>query len=153
MSGSLLGLSSGPYSVTCSSAFGVPNVSAAAAPSANADEQDEPQEQALDDPALLADAPEEGPAARVVQSGSAHQIQYQREMLRLLKTTNGDANVVGWYQSMFLGTFCTAELLETQLSYQLELSEGAVVLLYDPVQTVNSNKGEIVVKAFRLTKE
>ena len=61
--------------------------------------------------------------------------------------------MVGWYQSTYLGTFASSSLIETQLSYQLELGDRAVVLLYDPIQTANNSGGDVVVKAYTLTKE
>jgi translation initiation factor 3 subunit H len=75
---------------------------------------------------------------------------FQLEMMRMLREVNVDNNCVGWYQSMYLGIYSTASVLETQFSYQTDLSPNAVVLLYDPLQTT---KGEFCIKAFRLTDE
>ena len=75
---------------------------------------------------------------------------FQLEMMRMLREVNVDNNCVGWYQSMYLGIFSTSSLLETQLSYQTDLSPNAVVILYDPMQTTHGN---LVVKCYRLTEE
>ncbi|GMI05189.1 hypothetical protein TrLO_g13139 [Triparma laevis f. longispina] len=88
----------------------------------------------------------------IVASNEA-QDGYQRDMMKMLKNVNVDSNVVGWYHSTYLGTFASSTLIETQLSYQLELGDNAVVLLYDPIQTANNSQGEVVVKAYTLTKE
>ena len=75
---------------------------------------------------------------------------FQIEMMRMLREVNVDNNCVGWYQSMYLGIYSTANVLENQLSYQTELSPNAVVLLYDPMQT---SHGNLVLKCLRLTDE
>ena len=75
---------------------------------------------------------------------------YQMEMMKMLREVNIDNNAVGWYQSTYLGTFCTSDLIENQLSYQDNLSDNAVVILYDPVQTA---RGQLTLKAYRLSKE
>mmetsp|Transcript_27804 Transcript_27804/g.42071 ORF Transcript_27804/g.42071 Transcript_27804/m.42071 type:complete len:287 (+) Transcript_27804:97-957(+) len=74
---------------------------------------------------------------------------FQLEMMRMLREVNVDNNCVGWYQSMYLGSYSTASFLENQLSYQTDLSPNAVVLLYDPLQT---SHGSLVLKCFRLKK-
>jgi len=65
--------------------------------------------------------------------------EYQLEMMKMLREVNVDNNCVGWYQSMYLGSYSTASLLENQFSYQTDLSPNAVVLLYDPMQTTRGN--------------
>lgn len=75
---------------------------------------------------------------------------FQLEMMRMLREVNVDNNCVGWYQSMYLGIYSTSSLLETQLSYQTDLSPNAVVILYDPMQT---SHGKLVLKCYRLTEE
>lgn len=74
--------------------------------------------------------------------------EYQLEMMKMLREVNVDNNCVGWYQSMYLGSYSTASLLENQLSYQTDLSPNAVALLYDPMQTAHGN---LVLKCLRLT--
>ncbi|CAM9647634.1 unnamed protein product [Phaeothamnion confervicola] len=76
--------------------------------------------------------------------------EYQMEMMKMLREVNVDNNCVGWYQSMYLGSFCTQTLVDNQFSYQENLSDNSVVILYDPVQTAN---GSLTIKAYRLTKE
>lgn len=76
--------------------------------------------------------------------------EYQIEMMKMLRDVNIDNNCVGWYQSMYLGTICTNDVVGYQYSYQSseELSNNSVVVMYDPIQ---SQRGVLVLKAFRLT--
>lgn len=76
--------------------------------------------------------------------------EFQLEMMKMLREVNVDNNCVGWYQTMYLGSYSTSSLVENQLSYQTDLSPNAVVLLYDPIQTAHGN---LVLKCFRLTEE
>lgn len=76
--------------------------------------------------------------------------EYQLEMMRMLREVNVDNNCVGWYQSMYLGIYSTAALLENQWSYQTDLSPNAVVILYDPMQTAHGN---LMIHCYRLTEE
>jgi translation initiation factor 3 subunit H len=76
--------------------------------------------------------------------------EFQLEMMRMLREVNVDNNCVGWYQSMYLGIFSTSNLLENQLSYQLDLSPNAVVILYDPIQT---RHGNLVLRCYRLSDQ
>jgi translation initiation factor 3 subunit H len=78
--------------------------------------------------------------------------EYQIEMMKMLRDVNVDNNCVGWYQSMYMGTMCTNDVVNYQYSYQSseELSENSIVVMYDPVQ---SRKGLLVMKAYRLTDE
>ncbi|KAL7518894.1 hypothetical protein ACHAWX_003698 [Stephanocyclus meneghinianus] len=76
--------------------------------------------------------------------------EFQLEMMKMLREVNVDNNCVGWYQSMYLGSYSTSSLLENQLSYQTDLSPNAVVILYDPMQTAHGN---LVLKCYRLTDE
>lgn len=68
----------------------------------------------------------------------------------MLGTVNVDNNVVGWYQSTYLGTICTNDVIEFQNSFQSseELAGNSVVIMYDPAQT---KKGGLVIKAYRLS--
>ena len=90
----------------------------------------------------------------------------------MLREVNMDNNCVGWYQSMFLGTYNNTTVIETQLQYvyshthmrarthphphtygpacryQENLSDNTVIILYDPIQTAN---GSLTIKAFRLS--
>jgi len=75
--------------------------------------------------------------------------EFQLEMMRMLREVNVDNNCVGWYQCMYLGIYSTSSLLENQLSYQMDLSPNAVVILYDPMQT---SQGNLVLKCYRLTE-
>jgi hypothetical protein len=72
--------------------------------------------------------------------GSEEEEAYEADMLMKLKAVNTDANIVGCYTSMFLGTF-TPSLLS---------APHPLVLLYDPAQSSSSATGNIVVRCFKL---
>jgi translation initiation factor 3 subunit H len=74
---------------------------------------------------------------------------YQLDMMASLREVNVDNNSVGWYQSMFLGTFNTSKLLQNLASYHASIP-NSVVILYDPIQTA---KGSLTIRAFRLSEE
>jgi len=76
--------------------------------------------------------------------------EFQLEMMKMLREVNVDNNCVGWYQCMSLGSYSNALFVETQLSYQTDLSPNAVVIVYDPMQTAHGN---LVLKCFKLTDE
>ena len=78
--------------------------------------------------------------------------EYQIEMMRMLRDVHVDNNCVGWYQSMFMGTMSTHEVVDSQYSYQSseELSDNCVVIMYDAIQ---SKKGHLVLKAYHLSDE
>ena len=82
--------------------------------------------------------------------GGMDGMEFQMEMMRMLREVNVDNNCVGWYQSMYLGIYSTSALLENQLSYQTDLSPNAVVVLYDPMQTAH---GKLMLHCYRLTEE
>mmetsp|Transcript_8380 Transcript_8380/g.9749 ORF Transcript_8380/g.9749 Transcript_8380/m.9749 type:complete len:345 (-) Transcript_8380:300-1334(-) len=71
---------------------------------------------------------------------------YQLEMMRCLREVNVDNNTVGWYQSTYLGSYQTVELIETFLNYQ-ENIKRCVCLIYDPYR---SSQGVLALKALRL---
>lgn len=75
--------------------------------------------------------------------------EYQLEMMTSLREVNIDNNRVGWYQSMFLGTFNNFKLIQNLASYQ-DAIPNSVVLLYDPVQTAS---GRLTIRAFRLSED
>ena len=79
---------------------------------------------------------------------------YQIEMMNMLRDVNIDNNCVGWYQSTYLSTMCTNDVVGYQYSYQSseELSDNSVVIMYDPLLSKTEN-GKIVMRAFRLTEE
>ena len=51
--------------------------------------------------------------------------------MRCLREVNVDNNTVGWYQSTYLGSYQTLELIETFMSYQ-ESIKRCVCVVYDP---------------------
>jgi translation initiation factor 3 subunit H len=78
--------------------------------------------------------------------------EYQMEMMKMLRDVNVDNNCLGWYQSMFLGTMYTPEVVACQFSYQSaeDLSDNAILIMYDPIQ---SKKSSLVLKAFKLSDQ
>jgi translation initiation factor 3 subunit H len=104
---------------------------------------------------------------------------YEIDMMKALRKVNVDNNRVGWYQSTFLGSYCTKDTILHQFEYQESLpnrfvldsianSEGtklplacfacrafaplisSVVLIYDSVRTA---QGQLAIKALRLTDQ
>jgi len=69
-------------------------------------------------------------------------------MMASLREVNVDNNSVGWYQSMFLGTFNSMKLVQNLSSYHASIA-NSVVILYDPIQTA---KGSLTIRAFRLSE-
>jgi len=82
-------------------------------------------------------------------SGTTLSAEYHLEMMRCLREQNVDQNVVGWYQSAFLGSFFSEQLLDTQVNYQMKI-KNSVVIIYDPFRTHN---GALSLKAYRLADE
>lgn len=74
---------------------------------------------------------------------------YDLDMLKALRKVNVDNNSVGWYQSTFLGSYCTKDTILHQFEYQESLP-NSVVLIYDSVRTV---QGQLAIKALRLTEQ
>lgn len=74
--------------------------------------------------------------------------KYMQEMMRSLKEVNVDANAVGWYQSAYLGSFVTKEVIETQMQSQQYADQNNVFLVYD---VSRSTQGVLSLHAFRLS--
>ncbi|KAL4192718.1 hypothetical protein AMTRI_Chr06g195720 [Amborella trichopoda] len=74
---------------------------------------------------------------------------YQLEMMRCLREVNVDNNTVGWlvYQSTYMGSFQTVELIETFMNYQ-ENIKRCVCIIYDPQR---SSQGVLALKALKLS--
>jgi len=87
-----------------------------------------------------------------VASSQVDGVDYSLEMLKMLREVNVDNNCVGFYQSISLGTFNTAKLVEEQFTYQADVTDlqVAVLILFDPIQTT---RGNLVLKCLRLTNE
>merc|ERR1719163_294851 len=73
--------------------------------------------------------------------------EYQIEMMRSLREVNVDNNTVGWYQSTYLGSHITENLIATQYNYQESIPK-CVCLIFDPLKTA---QGNLALKAVRLT--
>jgi translation initiation factor 3 subunit H len=72
--------------------------------------------------------------------------KYQADMLRSLREVNVDCNIVGWYQSTYMGSFLNETVVEAQFVYQSEIPKS-VVIVYDPVQ---ASVGKSAFRALRL---
>eukprot|EP00245_Coleochaete_scutata_P016900 TRINITY_DN8078_c0_g1_i1.p1 TRINITY_DN8078_c0_g1~~TRINITY_DN8078_c0_g1_i1.p1 ORF type:complete len:340 (-),score=78.77 TRINITY_DN8078_c0_g1_i1:576-1595(-) len=73
---------------------------------------------------------------------------YQLEMMRCLREVNVDNNTIGWYQSTYMGSYHTTELIDTFMNYQ-ENIKRCVCLIYDPLR---SGQGVLALKALKLTE-
>lgn len=58
-----------------------------------------------------------------------------------------DFNRVGWYQSTYLGSYCTRDTIAHQVEFQ-DAVPSAVLIIYDSVRT---SLGQLSIKALRLT--
>ncbi|KAJ1447551.1 hypothetical protein M885DRAFT_542395 [Pelagophyceae sp. CCMP2097] len=76
--------------------------------------------------------------------------EYQMEMMKMLREVNVDNNCVGWYKSIYAGSYCHPSVVESQFNYQENLSDNCVVLLYDPIAA--ATKGALSVKAYQLSE-
>ena len=74
---------------------------------------------------------------------------YQLDMMRCLREINVDSNIVGWYQSTYLGTFYNEELIATFLSYSESL-QRCVCVAYDPTY---AEQGVCALKALKLSEK
>lgn len=80
---------------------------------------------------------------------------YTLEMLRHLRSINMDNNLIGWYQTTYLGTLIeldrnnrlNVQLIEAQFNYQTEIGKS-VCIIYDPLK---SSQGPLALKAYRLS--
>ncbi len=79
-------------------------------------------------------------------------VEYQKDMMLRLREMNMDDNCVGWYQSTYLGTMCSNDVVGYQYSFQTseDLSDNTAVIMYDPIQSA-ANGGKLAIKAYRLT--
>lgn len=75
-------------------------------------------------------------------------VNYQNEMVKMLREVNVDANNVGWYTSTNMGNFFNINTIENQFFYQKEMNERTVALVYD---VSRSAQGSLNVRAFRLS--
>jgi len=86
------------------------------------------------------------------QSGTGVSVEavdpvFQTQMLDMLKQTNRQQMVVGWYHSHpGFGCWLSGVDINTQQSFE-QLNKRAVAVVVDPIQSV---KGKVVIDAFRL---
>lgn len=86
------------------------------------------------------------------QSGTSVSVEsvdpaYQQDMLDMLKQTNRNEMVVGWYHSHpSFGCWLSSVDINTQQSFE-QLNEKCVAVVVDPIQSV---RGKVVIDAFRL---
>lgn len=71
---------------------------------------------------------------------------FQMDSLRLLKSANIDANIVGWFQSSSFSSFVNEATADIQFDYQ-STNPNSVMLVADPAF------GEQPIRAFRLSSE
>mmetsp|Transcript_18573 Transcript_18573/g.27681 ORF Transcript_18573/g.27681 Transcript_18573/m.27681 type:complete len:331 (+) Transcript_18573:53-1045(+) len=74
--------------------------------------------------------------------------EYEAEMLRNLQDVNVDHNLVGWYQTTYMGSFLSSDVIEQQFSLQVNRPD-CICIVYDPVK---SSQGALSIKAYRLSK-
>lgn len=73
--------------------------------------------------------------------------EYQAQMLEMLKQTDRQENVVGWYHSHpGFGPWLSGVDVNTQQSFE-QLDKRNLAVVVDPVQSV---KGKVVIDCFRL---
>lgn len=68
--------------------------------------------------------------------------------MRLLRELGVESNLIGWYQSTYLGSYCTRDTVDTQFEFQNEIPHS-VLVIYDNVKTT---QGHLSLKAYRLTE-
>jgi translation initiation factor 3 subunit H len=49
-------------------------------------------------------------------------------MMKSLREVNIDHNSVGWYQSTYLGSYVTQQLIETQFAYQQDIPNSVCIV-------------------------
>lgn len=131
VSGCLLGLDNNKGEVEITNAFVHPARGAA---------DFQPQEKADDSSAAAAVA--------TAPSDSSPAASFQSEMLKLLKSVNIDANIVGWFQSSSLSSFINEATVDIQFDYQNQ-NENAVMIIAD---TCDANTAHPL-RAYRLSPE
>lgn len=81
-------------------------------------------------------------------ASSRSKANHMNHMIHCLREVGVDNNVVGWYQSAYLGSFLNAQLTETQFAYQKQLNDRSIVLIHD---ICTSSADNLNLKAYRLT--
>jgi translation initiation factor 3 subunit H len=77
-------------------------------------------------------------------------VDYQKNMIKLLQEVNVDANNVGWYTSTSMGNFINVNTIENQFFFQKEMNEKTVALVHD---VSRSSQGSLSLHAFRLSPQ
>lgn len=73
---------------------------------------------------------------------------YQNEMIEAFREVNLDAQAVGWYMSMSMGSFVNQNFVENQAHYQKAADEKTAALVFD---VARSSAGSLSLKAYRLS--
>lgn len=128
VSGCLLGLDNDKGDVEITNAFVHPARGAA---------DFQPQEKTDDSSATAVASIESTPAA-----------SFQSDMLKLLKSVNIDANIVGWFQSSTLSSFVNEATVDIQYDYQNQ-NRNAVMIVADACDTNSAHP----LRAYRLSPE
>ena len=96
--------------------------------------------------------PEGDQAEDALAAAEQDALEFQQDMMRVLRDGNGDDNCVGLYRSVNMGDWCNADFIEQQFEQQDELDTAgiprSVLIMYDPYQTAH---GSLALKAVRLT--
>lgn len=88
------------------------------------------------------------PAAREgVPDAALQAMDFQAVTIQRLRDVGVDAYMAGWYQSTYLGSYCSRDTVEAQLDFQEELP-NSVLIIYDHVRTA---QGQLSLRALRLT--
>jgi translation initiation factor 3 subunit H len=82
------------------------------------------------------------------EADDADGANYQLEMMRRLREVGIDNNTMGWYQSTYMGSYHTTELIETFLNYQDNINR-CVCIIYDPARSLQ--EGTLALKAIKLS--
>ncbi|KAI5295194.1 hypothetical protein KEM52_002086 [Ascosphaera acerosa] len=77
-------------------------------------------------------------------------VVYEREMIKMLRDVNVDANNAGWYTSTSMGSYMNLNTIENQFHYQKEAGDKAVALVHD---VSRSAQGALSLRAFRLSPQ
>lgn len=85
-------------------------------------------------------------AAGAEAAAASAAASYQTEAVRLMKASNLDGNIVGWFQSSVLGSYINETTVEIQYDYQSQNPNSVLVI-------ADASSSSCPIKALRLTKE
>lgn len=85
-------------------------------------------------------------AAGAEAAAASAAASYQTEAVRLMKASNLDGNIVGWFQSSVLGSYINDTTVEIQYDYQSQNPNSVLVI-------ADASSSSSPIKALRLTEE